>query len=115
MFRPLIDRLGVLFDPRFWLRNYGVSHEWDAALGVLLDMVEDGQLSIEQSDHTVTIGGVTVWVSNWPYAYGRAHRPIKSEMIPRRSTALRLRRVAAIAAASNAISTARAALGKAVV
>jgi hypothetical protein len=45
--------------------GYPVSREWDAQLNALLDRHEPVLFG-----HTCKLGGVAVWISNWPYAYG---------------------------------------------
>lgn len=39
---------------------------------------------------TVTLGNVEVWVSNWPYGYGRAHNP-SAKILPSVATRKRLK------------------------
>lgn len=85
------DRLGVLIDPRFWLRNFPVDHGWSDDLDALL---KRGVLAYRRTDtnrrNTARIGERDVWVSNWPYAYGREWG-INRKSLPRRATALRMR------------------------
>lgn len=71
---------------------------WDAELNALLD--EHG---IERCRRCVaTIGGVEVWIANWPYAFGAKHGPTPDipevvekwhEPLPSMSTRRRLRDV----------------------
>ena len=81
----LLDCIGVIFDPRFWLRNERVSREWGELLEAQLDVSDISALGPLYAN----IGGVKVWIENWPYAYGsRAH----SSCLPPRRTAIRLRK-----------------------
>lgn len=88
--------IGVLLDPRFWIRMYRVSNDWDKELNLLLDKVESGESKIEyvfiSLDYVVTINKVSIWATNWPYAYGYkiSHDYL---VLPKRKTAIRLREV----------------------
>lgn len=77
-----------LITPSAWLQNYPTGWVWDRRLNELLD--EHGVTDIR--DHTVKVGNVTVWVSNWPYGYGDPYQPAKGHFLPSYSTRLRLRR-----------------------
>jgi hypothetical protein len=87
--KPLFDCLGAIADPRFWVRNYSISYAWDAQLNRALDRhpVIPRDLGGEVFD--VEIGDLTVWVKNWPYAFGY-HEGWR--VLPLRSTAIRLRK-----------------------
>lgn len=68
----LSDVLGVVFDPKFWIANEAVSHEWSQALDVVLESVIAGNTPIRvRTSHHVVIGNCApIWISNYPYAYG---------------------------------------------
>lgn len=92
----LPDRLGVMFDPRFWARTDRVSSLWDSSLNRLLDAVERGDVAVSVGHfRAVFADKVEVWIENWPYAYGRPcpNGAGPYSVLPRRKTALRLRRV----------------------
>ena len=56
--------------PLYWLQNEPTDQGWDQALNMLLNKHEP---EVGNGPHTVTIGGVEVWIGNWPYAYGKAY------------------------------------------
>ena len=91
---------GALSRFRDWLTGetrglYPVSEEWDAALNRALD-----KHKVEfVSRYTARIGGMTLWVANYPYASGRPYGSIELDILPRRSTRKRLQH-AVIAAAT---------------
>lgn len=89
----IIDRLEhilcVLFDPQFYMRSGTICDEWSDELERMMDErapCQEGWLSSN-------IGGLTIATGHWPDNYGRRwfigdqNRPL-----PRRSTAIRLRR-----------------------
>ena len=82
-----LDRLGVLFDPRFWGRDAPVSREYGEHLERAL-----GQHPIRRIDaYTVMLGDVKLWVKDWPCNYGAVHPFRIGHVLPPRRTALRLR------------------------
>ena len=76
--------LRVIATPSCWLQNYTYSSLWDRELRRMLDK---GDKIVIVDNYYVKIGGVEVWVENYPYAYGR---PNGIEIRPSRSTVLRL-------------------------
>ena len=60
--------------------NY--SAEWDRILTDLLDTFEVEEVGM----HTVTLGGVEVWIGNRPYADGTQHRVPYGTPVPRVSS-----------------------------
>lgn len=74
------------FWPLYWFQNSQTSREWDRMLNYLLDHHE----VIQDSDLSVKIGPVTVWVGNWPYAYGSPWTP-EIDVLPTVKTRKRLR------------------------
>ncbi|WP_290494454.1 hypothetical protein [Hyphomonas sp. UBA4494] len=92
-FKPLTDRLGVLFDPRFWMRTHNVDDDWDRTLAAALYLVEHNAKTIEDvTDYSATVAGMKLWVGNWPHAFGSLyHVPNGMQVLPRRKTAIRLR------------------------
>lgn len=74
-----------LVAPRFWLQNYPTDWEWDATLNRLLDTHDP-----KPGYMTVSLGGVDVWVSNWPYSYGYPYTP-RMDGLPSVATRKRLR------------------------
>jgi hypothetical protein len=57
------------FLPRYWYQNQGTDRCWDKVLNVLLDTHPVSGVGA----HTIRLGPATVWVANWPYAYGSAY------------------------------------------
>ena len=52
-----------------WIRNYRTSTELSKTINTLLD---DPNTEIKKlSDYTTSVGGLILWTSNFPYAYGR--------------------------------------------
>lgn len=78
--------------PTFWRQNYKTDLEWDKLLNAALDRYEVKRGIV----HTVNIGPLKVWVSNWPYAYGHPCRmsEFSKEVLPKVSTRLRLSKAA---------------------
>ena len=62
-----MDWLRVI-TPSAWLQLHPTSMEWDKRLNYLLDNHD-----IKLGYLTIDIGGVEIWASNYPYAYGSAH------------------------------------------
>lgn len=93
-----IKNLQFLFRPNFWLMNEPFSKEWDDKLNQLMDKFEPvlgRPSSLDGVIHTVEFGGHCVWISNYPYAYGK---PYSTSMIfngvrPSRLTILRLHKM----------------------
>lgn len=87
----IIDRLGVLFDPRFWLRLFPVDHEWSDELEALLDM---GEPARTLTPWRAQIGKLFLWKATFPYAFGQKVSDTGAYIlaIPRRRVALRLHR-----------------------
>ena len=75
-----------LFSPRFWLQNDPTDWEWDAALNRLMDKYP---VTLAGAC-TVYLGGVEVWVGNYPYAYGNPYSPQK-DVLPSVATRKRLK------------------------
>lgn len=73
--------------PRYWLQNEETSREWDAILNALLDAYEPENVTA----HTCRLGGVEIWIQNWPYQYGYQREPA-SRALPMVRTRKRLRK-----------------------
>lgn len=71
--------------PKYRLQNHPTSKAWDRILNDLLDKHE--VIISRDSRFTVTLGGVQVWVGNYPYAYGG---PYEHEVLPKVATRMRL-------------------------
>lgn len=71
--------------PRFWLMNNTYSGEWDKQLNHLLDSYtfEGGR-----PPYTTNLGGVEIWIANYPYADFSPYNP-HLDIRPRRMTILR--------------------------
>lgn len=85
--KKMLHRLSFVLRPKFWHRIRPYSAEWDAALNRMLDKpVFEGK-----SGHVIRLNGKTIWVSNWPYAYGTPYGWAR-EVVPSRATQVRLRK-----------------------
>jgi hypothetical protein len=73
--------------PPYWIQNAQTSREWD---GHLNDLLNSYPVEIVTS-HVAKVGGVHVWISNFPYAYGSPYRPIEFDVLPCVKTRKRLR------------------------
>lgn len=76
--------------PGYWLQNLPTSTEWDAILNDLMNTFPE---PTSVGLHTVDFNKVTVWVRNYPYAYGYIYSsPIgRIEVLPRVATRKRLK------------------------
>ena len=91
--------------PWYWIQNDRTDREWDAVLNDLLD-----RYTLSESLYCAHLGPVTVWASNWPYAYGTAYHPVELHGLPMVRTRKRLRaavRNAKLSPIRNAIAKAR--------
>jgi len=90
-----IERLdhivGVIFDPRFWVRSGPVDHSWSSVLDELMDknaevIPSDGNyIFLDNRFAAIWIRGRDYfWFGTW-YGYG-------DYSVPRRKTAIRLRK-----------------------
>lgn len=70
--------------PGFWSQNRKTSRSWDVALNKALDL---GVTSVDA--HEAQVGPFTVWVSNYPYAFGY-NRADPLEAVPFVKTRIRL-------------------------
>ena len=64
-------------DPFGYLRNYKVSKALSKKINELLD--DPNTELIIQSEYTICLGGLSLWVGNFPYAYGDYHKPYQIE------------------------------------
>lgn len=82
MYYELLKLLRVIFTPHCWLQNYQYDKTYDAWLRKQLQSPEFSDLS----SHYITIGGHSIWIENYPYAYRTL-----SNMRPSRRTIFWLR------------------------
>jgi len=73
--------------PKYWYQNSPTDWEWDAILNDILDKAKEVKLST----YTTEIDGVTIWTSNWPYAYGALYHHGSNEGVPSIKTRHRLK------------------------
>ncbi len=73
--------------PQYQYQQSPTDWEWDALLNDILNNAKQVKLST----HTAEIDGVTIWTSNWPYAYGAFYHHGNSEGLPSIKTRHRLR------------------------
>ena len=71
--------------PRFWFQNEPTCFEYDA---ILRKALRCHGITFSHSDYTVRVGGLEVWVSNYPYAYGRPYG--MAEVLPAAQTRILL-------------------------
>lgn len=60
--------LYFIINPRWWVMNNSYSPNWDKKVNDLLDKYKfepDGHTNI-----TAKLGDLTIWLGNYPYAYG---------------------------------------------
>jgi len=80
------DFLRVLFTPSIWFRINGVSKGLDRWMVEALD----NPVFSEVSRYTCKLNGKRIWIANYPYAFGSLDSA--AGLLPRRGTALALRR-----------------------
>jgi hypothetical protein len=81
--------LTTIINPRYWISNYPTNKEWDAAILRAIDMDCDAELS--HTGCTVSIAGRSIWIANFPYAYGGGYG-IGPDFLPSKRTRIKLRR-----------------------
>lgn len=87
--------LEVFITPSCWLRSKFTCKSWDKLLNRLIDEAESGRLKIdlpyEMFDclHEFRIGGIRIWVNNFPYAFGSMDG---RDELPSRKTVFRLKK-----------------------
>lgn len=76
--------------PVYWLQNASTDLRVDAIINAMLD-----KYGIEKVTHNVyaKVGPITIWVSNWPYAYGTIENPRKVKGLPTVKTRKRIKRL----------------------
>jgi hypothetical protein len=68
-----IKNLQFLFRPDYWLMQYEYSKEWDTLVNYFIENKEpifDKVNSIDGKIYNVSFMDVTIWIQNYPYAYG---------------------------------------------
>lgn len=80
--------LKAILKPNYWFRNYGTSKDLSDFIHESLDA--GSRVEILPS-YEMTIGGLTLWRGNYPYAYGYIITPGTPKLLPSRSAVLRLR------------------------
>ena len=86
MINTIKDFLWVLVRPICWISIYMTEPHWDKFINELLDT----ETSLEIGMHSITIGKLQIWTSNYPYAYGNEFSST-SDGIPKRRTRHRLK------------------------
>lgn len=83
--------------PNYWYQNAPTNMKWDATLNAALDR------GVDSIGYCVAnVGGIDVWIENWPYAYGSYYRGFGSLDRPLPTIKTRLRLKAAIEDFENA-------------
>lgn len=85
----LIDVLEIVANPGIWSRTSRTS---ETLTRYIEDKLDAGEQPVLVSDHTMSLGDLTLWRDNYPYAYGSIWGPKRVDVLPSRATALRLRR-----------------------
>lgn len=85
-----ITDLKYLFMPHYWIMNQKLNKQWDEKLNKLLDEFDVEELT----GFTCVVGGVKVWISNYPYSFGMPYLTVHREYSfrPRRRTIERLKK-----------------------
>lgn len=82
----MIDFFRYLFRPSYWLSQYPVCKVWDEKLNYMMDNGFD----VKRVDgYTVIIGDYEIWVTNFPFAYGKDWT-VRGDFLPKRRTRERL-------------------------
>lgn len=103
--KKLLLNLQFIFRPAFWIRNYDTDKKWDKELNHMIDnwnckrdLYSDNSVSEYTLTFTDPIGffkPYTVWIKDYPYAYGyqitSAWR--NCDKLPSRLTTLKLRKL----------------------
>lgn len=58
--------INFIVNPNWWVMNNSYNETWDKKLNHLLD---NHKLEIDNY-HTAELDGITIWIANYPYAYG---------------------------------------------
>lgn len=79
-----------LLMPVYWLQNDPTDMRVDAIINAMLD-----KYGIEEVRHDAyaKVGPITIWVNNWPYAYGTIEKPRKIKGLPTVNTRKRIKRL----------------------
>ena len=77
------------FLPMYWIQNNPTNFDWDDKLNDLLDK---NTVLISRTGYSANIGGVEVWIKNYPYAYGSPYGRWEMDVLPSISTRKRLRK-----------------------
>lgn len=87
--------------PGYWIQLHRTVAEWDAFLA---GAIATGEIT-EINKHTCKVGGVRVWIANWPHAYGHPYDAgFPEDMLPTVRTRKMLRRAVLQAAFKQAES-----------
>ena len=70
MFKIIREFFWRLFRPSFWYQGGETSLVWDQALTEFMD---EGKPVQNIDNFTCVIGGVTIWLGNYPYSYGNIY------------------------------------------
>lgn len=79
--------------PIYWSQNYPTDRVWDAILCQAIDLFG---VTVEDQ-FTCKVGPFTVWIENWPYAYGYSWRLQGSRVLPMVRTRRKLRALTPVA------------------
>lgn len=88
----MMDFLFRLFHPSCWFMNEPYSKSWD---GFVLRAIASGDVE-NCNAYTAKVGGKTVWVGNFPYAYGTPY-PYPGNVRPSARTVFLLAEALAVA------------------
>ena len=74
-------------------KDLDVDEGWSLALNKLIDAALDGTIEVIHGLHTVRLGDIQIWTSNFPFTYGHPYKNenISENLLPDVITAYRLR------------------------
>ena len=84
----LLPFVTSIINPTYWFSNAKVNYEYDKKLRKALE----NPVFTDIGPYTCKINGKTIWISNYPYAYGSPWNGFKGvDLLPRRCTRIVLR------------------------
>ena len=85
----VFDFINTVINPIFWIRLCRYSKDLD---DFVINALKDPDLRIvlEHTGDRAEINGVTLWIKNYPYAYGELEKD--TQLVPSRRTVIKLKR-----------------------
>ena len=66
MIRNILINIWVIVCPKYWIRNYKTDYELNRGMKRELESPVFSNLE----DYSIDLNGITLWISNYPYAFG---------------------------------------------